>query len=69
MAPSADAHKKSSKENCEVQLNTSKFSDNFKVIVLKTLRVLNVNCAKILAKKYDFLACTNSIKKELSNHV
>jgi len=51
------------------QLNTSKFSDNFKVIVLKTLRVLNVNCAKILAKKYDFMACVTSIKKELSNDV
>ena len=69
MAPSADAHKKSSKEMVRRQLNNSKFSDNFKVIVHKTLRVLNVNCAKILAKKFDFMACATSIKKELSNDV
>jgi len=37
--------------------------------VLKTLRVLNINCVKILAKKYDFLAWVTSIKKELSNDV
>jgi len=48
---------------------SSKFTDNFKVIVLKTLRVLNVICAKILAKKNDFMACVTSIKKELSNDV
>ena len=62
-------HTKIFKGKVRRQLNTSKFSDNFKVIVLKTLRALNVNCAKILAKKYDFLACANSIKKELSNDV
>jgi hypothetical protein len=48
---------------------SSKFTDYFKVIVLKTLRVLNVNCAKILAKKNVFMACVTSIKKELSNDV
>ena len=63
MVPGADAHKKYSKEMCDANFNTSKFSDNFKVIVLKTLRVLNVNCAKILAKKFDFIACVQSIKK------
>ena len=56
-------------KNLQRKCATSKFSDNFKVIVLKTLRVLNVNCAKILAKKYDFMACVTSIKKELSNDV
>ena len=50
-------------------LQRKKFTEKFKVIVLKTLRVLNVNCAKILAKKYDFMACVTSIKKELSNDV
>ena len=44
-------------------------AEYFKVIVLKTLRVLKVNCAKILAKMYDFMACVTSIKKELSNDV
>jgi len=42
---------------------SSKSSDNFKVIVLKSLIVLNVNCAKILAKKFDFMACVKGIKK------
>ena len=48
---------------------SSKLTENFKGIVLKTPLVLNVNCAKILAKKFDFIACIKSIKKELSNDV
>jgi len=40
-----------------------------KGIVLKAPLILNVNCAKILAKKFDFIACIKSIKKELSNDV
>ena len=48
---------------------SSKFTENFKGIVLKAPLILNVNCAKILAKKCDFIACVKSIKKELSNDV
>ena len=42
---------------------SSKLTENFKGIVLKTPLVSNVNCAKILAKKFDFIACVKSIKK------
>ena len=31
--------------------------------MLKAPLILNVNCAKILAKKFDFIACAKSIKK------
>ena len=48
---------------------SSKLTENFKGIALKTMRVLNINCAKILAKKFYFIACVKSIKKELSNDV
>ena len=48
---------------------SSKFTENFKGIVLKAPLILNVNCAKILAKKFDFIACIKSINKELSNDV
>jgi len=59
MAPSADAHKKSSKEMCK--LHSSKFTENFKGIVLNPPLLSNVNCAKILAKKFDFIACVKSM--------
>jgi len=42
---------------------SSKLTENFKGIVLKTPLILNVNCAKILAKKFDFIACVKSIKR------
>ena len=42
---------------------SSKLTENFKGIVLKTPLILNVNCAKIQAKKLDFIACVKSIKK------
>jgi len=42
---------------------SSKLTENFKGIVLNTPLVLNVNCAKNLAKKFDFIACVKSIKK------
>ena len=42
---------------------SSKLTENFKGIVLKTPLILNVNCAKILAKKFNFIACVKSIKK------
>ena len=45
---------------------SSKLTENFKGIVLKTPLILNVNCAKILAKKNDFMACVTCIKKDLS---
>ena len=48
---------------------SSKLTENFKGIVLKTPLILNINCAKILTKKFDFIACVNSIKKELPNDV
>ena len=48
---------------------SSKLTENFKSIVLKTPLILNVNCANFLAKKFDFIACVKSIKKELSNDV
>ena len=41
----------------------SKFTENFKGIVLEAPLILNVNCEKILAKKFDFIACVKSIKK------
>ena len=47
----------------------SKLTENFKGIVLKTPLILNVNCAKILAKKFDFIASVQSKRKELSNDV
>ena len=42
---------------------SSKLTENFKGIVLKAPLILNVNCAKIPAKKFDFIACVKSIKK------
>ena len=42
---------------------SSKFLDNFKVIVLKMQRVLNVICGMALQKKFDFMACIKSIKR------
>ena len=48
---------------------SSKLTENLKGIVLKMPLVLNGSCAKILAKKFDFIACVKSIKKELSNDV
>ena len=48
---------------------SSKLTENFKGIVLKAPLILNVNFAKILAKKFDFTACVKSIEKELSNDV
>jgi len=42
---------------------SSKLTENFKGIVLTTPLILNVICAKILAKKFDFIACVKSIKK------
>jgi len=42
---------------------SSKFTENFKGIVLKATLIINVNCAKILAKIFDFIACVKSIKR------
>ena len=48
---------------------SSKLTENFKGIVLKAPLILNVNCVKILAKKFDFIACVKSIEKEFSDDV
>ena len=49
MAHGAEAHKKSSKEMCDARYTySSKFTENFKVIVLKASIILNVNCVKTL---------------------
>jgi hypothetical protein len=45
---------------------SSKFTNGFRVVVLGTLRVLNVNCVKILAKKSDFMACVTCMERDLS---
>ena len=42
---------------------SSKFTENFKGIELQAPLILNVNCAKILEKFFDFIACVKSIKK------
>jgi len=41
----------------------SKLTENVKGIVLKTPLIVNVNCAKILAKQFDFIAWVKSIKR------
>ena len=42
---------------------SSKLAENFKGILFKAPLILNVNCVKILAKKFDFIACVKRIKK------
>ena len=69
MAPSTDAHKKSSKEMCDANCILQSLQRTSKGLVLKAPLLLNLNCEKILAKKIDFIACVKSIKKDLSNDV
>ena len=48
-------------------LHSSKLTENFQVIVLKALRILNVNWELTLEKKFDFIACVQCFWMMYSN--
>ena len=62
MAPSADAQKNLLRK-CATPTALFKVYRELQGIVLKAPLLLNINCAKILAKKFDFIACVKSKKR------